>query len=162
MPGPKENQGCPDVDTDGDGIVDRLDKCPLVPGVPPTGCPERKFIVVTQDKIELKQKVFFATNKSKILPPSYDLLNEVVSVLKERPTMKLRIEGHTDSRGGMDLNTRLSKARAESVRDYLVNAGIATDRLTTEGYGPSRPIGDNKTEDGQEKNRRTEFYIVEQ
>ena len=151
-----------DKDTDGDGIVDRLDQCPTVPGVPPTGCPERKFIVVTQEKIELKQKVFFATDKSNILPASFDLLNEVVAVLKERPTMKLRIEGHTDSRGTLEHNMKLSEARAASVRNYLIQAGIAAERLTSEGFGPTRPIGDNKTDAGREKNRRTEFFIVEQ
>jgi outer membrane protein OmpA-like peptidoglycan-associated protein len=161
-PGPRENGGCPDKDTDGDGIVDRLDKCPTEPGVPPTGCPDRKYIVVTAEKIELKQKIFFATDKAKILPASFDLLNEVVAVLKERPTMKLRIEGHTDSRGSAAYNQKLSEARAASVREYLVTAGIDGSRLTSIGYGLTRPIGDNKTEDGREKNRRTEFFIVEQ
>ncbi len=165
QPGPKENQGCPDTDRDGDGIVDRLDKCPDVPGVPPDGCPAeppRKFIVVTDDKIELKQKIHFATNKAKIFPDSFELLNEVVDLLKKRPTLELRIEGHTDAKGKLKKNMKLSDDRAKSVVNFLVKGGIEESRLSFKGFGPTVPIGNNKTAAGREQNRRTEFYIVKQ
>jgi outer membrane protein OmpA-like peptidoglycan-associated protein len=160
QPGPKENKGCPDGDRDKDGVVDRLDACPDEPGPPPRGCPERKFLVITKEKLELKQKIHFATNKAKIFPDSYDLLNEVVEVLKERPTLYLRIEGHTDSKGKIAKNMVLSDQRAAAVRDYLEKAGIAPERLVSRGYGPTVPIGDNKTTAGREQNRRTEFFIL--
>jgi outer membrane exchange protein TraA len=164
-PGPLENNGCPLLDTDKDGIPDKDDKCPYEPGPKENnGCPPpRKYINVTQEKIELLQKIQFATNKATINPgPSFELLDEVVSVLKSRPTMRVHIEGHTDSRGTLKWNMELSKMRAEAVRNYLVNKGVEGERLTFEGYGPTRPIGDNKTKAGQDKNRRTEFVIVQQ
>jgi OmpA-OmpF porin, OOP family len=160
QPGPKENQGCPDTDRDKDGVVDRLDACPDEPGPPPRGCPERKFLIITKDKIELKQKIHFATNKAKIFPDSFDLLNEVVEVLKGRPELLLRIEGHTDNKGKLPKNMVLSDQRAAAVRDYLVKAGIGDDRLVSRGFGPTVPIGDNKSNAGREQNRRTEFYII--
>lgn len=164
-PGPLENNGCPLLDTDKDGIPDKDDKCPYEPGPKENqGCPPaRKYINVTQEKIELLQKIQFATNKATINPgPSFELLDEVVSVLKSRPTMRVHIEGHTDSRGTLKWNMELSKMRADAVRLYLTNKGVEGERLTSEGYGPTRPIGDNKTKAGQDKNRRTEFVIVQQ
>ena len=118
------------------------------------------FIIITPDKIELKQKIHFATNKAKIFPDSFDLLNEVVEVLKTRPELLLRIEGHTDNKGTLPKNMVLSDQRAAAVRDYLTKAGIANERLVSRGYGPTVPVGDNKTAAGREQNRRTEFYII--
>jgi OmpA-OmpF porin, OOP family len=161
--GPKENAGCPDKDRDGDGVVDRLDKCPDQPGPADNdGCPKPKFIVVTKEKIELKQKVHFATDKSKIYPDSFPMLNEVAEVLKSRSEIKVRIEGHTDSRGTLKHNMKLSQARAESVRQYLVERGIDLSRMEAQGFGPTQPIDDNRTAKGREANRRTEFIITSQ
>ncbi len=162
-PGPKENGGCPDKDKDGDGVVDRLDKCPDVPGPPDNdGCPKQKFIVVTKDKIELKQKVHFATAKALIYPDSFPMLTEVADVLKSRPEIKVRIEGHTDSRGGLKYNMKLSQARADSVKQFLVGQGVDPSRMETRGFGPTQPIADNRTAAGREQNRRTEFIITSQ
>ena len=162
-PGPKENGGCPDKDRDGDGVVDRLDKCPDVPGPADNdGCPKPKFIVVTKDKIELKQKVHFATAKSTIYPDSFPMLTEVAEVLKSRPEIRVRIEGHTDRRGGRQYNLRLSQARADSVKQFLVGQGVDAGRMDTIGYGFDRPVADNRTSAGREKNRRTEFFILTQ
>jgi outer membrane exchange protein TraA len=158
--GPAENGGCPDRDADKDGVVDRLDNCPNQAGPAPGGCPPRKYIMVTQEKIELKQKILFATAKSMIRPASFDLLNEVVDVLRAHPTMEVRIEGHTDNRGKASYNQRLSEERAGAVRNYLIAAGIEAGRLSAVGYGMDRPIADNKTKAGREMNRRTEFLII--
>ncbi|MCS6912841.1 MAG: outer membrane beta-barrel domain-containing protein [Myxococcales bacterium] len=159
--GVAENQGCPDKDQDGDGVADRTDQCPETPGVKPTGCPEekRQYIVVTEDKIDLRQQIRFATGKATILPASFPLLDEVVSVLQQRPKLRLRIEGHTDNRGNPKKNQKLSEARAQAVVDYLVRKGIDPARLSSAGFGSSRPIADNRTAAGREKNRRTEFFI---
>jgi outer membrane protein OmpA-like peptidoglycan-associated protein len=161
--GPKENGGCPDKDRDGDGVVDRLDKCPDQPGPADNdGCPKPKFIVVTKEKIELKQKVHFATNKSTIYPDSFPMLTEVAEVLKSRPEIKVRIEGHTDSRGTLKHNMTLSEARAESVKAFLVAHGVEAERMEARGFGPTQPIDDNRTSKGREANRRTEFIITSQ
>jgi len=161
--GPKENGGCPDKDKDGDGIVDRLDKCPDQPGPADNdGCPKPKYIVVTKEKIELKQKVHFATNKSTIYPDSFPMLTEVAEVLKSRPEIKVRIEGHTDSRGTLKHNMVLSQDRAESVKAFLVNHGVEPERMEARGFGPTQPIDDNRTSKGRENNRRTEFIITSQ
>jgi OmpA-OmpF porin, OOP family len=162
-PGPKENQGCPDKDRDGDGVVDRLDKCPDQPGPADNdGCPKPKFIVVTKDKIELKQKVHFATNKSTIYADSFPMLTEVAEVLKSRPEIKVRVEGHTDSRGTIKHNMKLSQDRAESVKQFLVGQGVDPARMDARGFGPTQPIDDNRTSKGRENNRRTEFIITSQ
>ncbi len=163
-PGPKENGGCPDTDRDKDGIVDRLDKCPDVPGVreldgcpppPPPPPPPRK-------KIEIIGKIEFETNKAVIRPESFHIVDQVVKVMKENGHIKLvRVEGHTDSRGKARKNRVLSQQRAESVVRYLVEHGIAAERLVAKGYGPDRPIDDNASETGRDRNRRVEFTILE-
>jgi OmpA-OmpF porin, OOP family len=161
--GPKENGGCPDKDSDGDKVVDRLDKCPDVPGEPDNdGCPKQKYIVVTKEKIELKQKVHFATNASRIMPDSFAMLDEIADVLKKRPEIRVRIEGHTDSRGGMKHNMKLSQARADSVRFYLMKGGVDPTHMEARGFGPTQAIADNRTEKGREQNRRVEFIITSQ
>jgi outer membrane protein OmpA-like peptidoglycan-associated protein len=161
--GPKENGGCPDKDKDGDGVVDRLDKCPDVPGPADNdGCPKPKLIVVTKEKIELKQKVHFATNKSTIFADSFPMLSEVADVLKAHAEMRVRIEGHTDSRGTLKHNMKLSEDRAESVRTFLVEHGVDATHMEARGFGPTQPIDDNRTAKGRENNRRTEFIITAQ
>jgi OOP family OmpA-OmpF porin len=86
----------------------------------------------------------------------------VVVALNGRPTMHIRIEGHTDSRGSHAYNLRLSQARADSVKEYLVGKGISSDRMEAKGYGPDQPIDDNRTRAGRERNRRVEFMITQQ
>ena len=162
QPGPKENQGCPDTDKDKDTVVDRLDKCPDEPGPPSNaGCPEKKYITITQEKIELKRQVQFATAKAIINKDSFELLDEVVELLKKNPQIKLRIEGHTDTKGKPAKNLVLSRDRAKAVMDYLTKGGIDASRLSSEGYGQTCPVADNATEQGREKNRRTDFFLAE-
>ncbi|MFL5305513.1 MAG: OmpA family protein [Polyangia bacterium] len=160
----EDADGCPDPDNDKDGVLDAADKCPNDPGpADNNGCPKKyEHIVVTQEKIELKQKIFFDTNKATIQPRSFSLLDEIAQVLRSRPTMTVRIEGHTDSRGKRAHNMQLSQARAESVRQHLVGLGIDPSRMQAQGYGPDQPIETNKTAAGREKNRRVEFLITQQ
>lgn len=159
-----ENEGCPAKDSDDDGIFDHEDKCPDVPGVKEEqGCPRKYTLVeLKKDKIEIKQKVFFQTGKWRILPRSYELLNQVASVLKDHPKIMIRIEGHTDSQGSDSYNLRLSQKRSESVRNYLVGQGVDGSRLEAAGFGETRPIASNATRMGREQNRRVEFFISEQ
>ena len=160
----EDADGCPDPDNDKDTVADTADKCPNEPGPPDNdGCPKKfQHIVVTQEKIELKQKIFFDTNKATIQPRSFSLLDEIGSVLKARPTMTVRIEGHTDSRGTRAHNLKLSAARADSVRQHLVGLGIDPSRMESRGFGPDQPVETNKTAAGREKNRRVEFFITQQ
>ena len=160
----EDEDGCPDPDNDKDGVPDTTDKCPNEPGPPDNnGCPKKfEHIVVTQDKIELRQKIFFDTDKATIMPRSYALLDEIGSVMRARPTMAVRIEGHTDTRGARVHNMKLSQSRAESVRQHLIGLGIDPGRMDARGFGPDQPVETNKTAAGREKNRRVEFFITQQ
>ncbi|MBX5484806.1 MAG: OmpA family protein [Myxococcaceae bacterium] len=164
--GPVENRGCPIKDTDEDTVPDHLDNCPNEKGDPKNqGCPKKvkQLVVITREKIVIKEKVYFATGKARVLPRSYKLLNQVAKVINEHPQIPhVLIEGHTDNRGSAELNRRLSQARADAVRDYLVHKGkVDPTRLSAIGYGPDRPAADNSTAKGREANRRVEFTVQE-
>jgi len=162
----EDEDGCPDPDNDQDTILDLNDKCPNEPedfdGDEDTdGCPDLyKNIVVTDNMIALKEKVFFETAKSKILPQSFEMLNEVADVLVRNTDMSVRIEGHTDSRGSDKYNKRLSQDRANSVQKYLIGQAVPASRMTAKGLGEEQPIESNDSEEGRAKNRRVEFHIV--
>jgi outer membrane protein OmpA-like peptidoglycan-associated protein len=165
-PGPKENNGCPWPDADKDGVLDNVDNCPTEPGPPENqGCPvQRKALVVIKaERIEILQKVHFQTGKSTIMPDSFVLLDQVAQVLASHENIKqVRVEGHTDALGPDELNLKLSQARADAVRDYLIKKGsIAPERVVAVGYGKAKPIATNATKKGREENRRVEFIIVE-
>ncbi len=159
----EDADGCPDPDNDKDGVLDATDKCPNEPGpAAEGGCPQKfNLINITSDKIEIRQTILFATGKATILAKSYPLLDEVVTALRSRPSMRLRIEGHTDGRGARAMNVRLSQARADSVKAYLAGHSIPIDRLESRGYGPDQPIETNKTAAGRDRNRRVEFMITQ-
>lgn len=111
-------------------------------------------------KIDLKGQINFKTNSAEILPASYPVLDDAVAKMKAHPEIALvRIEGHTDSRGDDNFNLGLSQRRADSVKTYMTQKGIDGNRLTTKGYGETKPIADNKTQAGMAKNRRIEFYV---
>jgi outer membrane protein OmpA-like peptidoglycan-associated protein len=142
----------------------------VAPGAPESSVSEGAYqitpppapgrVIVTATTLELAEKIFFDTNKATIKQESHGILDEAAQVLVAHPEVKkVRIEGHTDSTGSAEVNTALSEARAKAVREYLVGKGVAADRLTAKGYGPSRPIADNKTKEGREKNRRVDFMI---
>ncbi|MGB5006888.1 MAG: OmpA family protein [Ferruginibacter sp.] len=188
VPGLARYQGCPIPDTDGDGINDEVDKCPTVPGlaryqgcpIPDTdgdgvndeedkcinekgpasnfGCPLISEEIIKRVKLAA-QNIFFETAKSKLLPKSFPKLNDVVTILKDNPSFKVQIDGHTDSQGKDEYNQTLSEERAASVRAYLVGKGIDESRLSSAGYGETTPVADNKTAAGRAKNRRVEMTL---
>lgn len=120
-------------------------------------------MVVKKDKIEINEKIQFEVMKATILPASFGLLDEMVDVIKKNPQIKkISIEGHASAEGDPRVNLKLSDDRSKSVMEYFVKKGIDGKRLTAKGFGVSKPIGDNKTPEGREKNRRVEFNIVEQ
>lgn len=123
---------------------------------------EPSRVVVTTERIELREVVNFDLNKATIQPSSFPLLDEVAQVMRDNPQIKmLRIEGHTDDRGSDSHNQKLSDARAASVRQYLEGKGVATERLRSIGYGESRPLLAERNEAAWEKNRRVEMWIEE-
>jgi OOP family OmpA-OmpF porin len=132
------------------------------PPPPPPEPPKR--VEVRDNKIEIKEKIQFEVAKATILPASFDLLKEIADVIKKNPHIKkISIEGHASAEGDAKANMKLSDERAKSVMKHLVDKeGVDAKVLTAKGFGITKPIGDNKTDEGREKNRRVEFVIVEQ
>jgi outer membrane protein OmpA-like peptidoglycan-associated protein len=182
--------GCPPPDRDKDGFPDAVDECPDTPGVAPHGCPDRDGdgIPDKDDKCPDKPETFngyqdadgcpdelpkavkkftgvihgieFDTGKATIRPRSRFVLNGAVKVLKKYDSVRVMITGHTDDTGTKDFNLKLSKERADSVKDYLVAHGIDASRIETKGVGDSEPLVPNKTAKARQKNRRIEFAII--
>jgi outer membrane protein OmpA-like peptidoglycan-associated protein len=86
-------------------------------------------------------------------------LDRLLKLMKDVPSLKIEISGHTDNTGSATLNETLSQSRADAVVAYLTSKGIAANRMTSKGYGASKPIASNATDDGKQQNRRTEFEI---
>ncbi|UJR82087.1 OmpA family protein [Sandaracinus amylolyticus] len=155
----EDADGCPDLDNDADRFPDATDRCPNEPGIEAEqGCPRvYQDVEVTSEGIVIHQQVFFETNRAVIRSVSFPLLDTVAQVLRDFPDITVEVQGHTDSRGRDAHNLRLSQQRADSVREYLIRAGIAPERLTARGYGETQPIETNATPDGRAANRRVEF-----
>ena len=102
----------------------------------------------------------FQSGKDIITKSSYPILNNVVSILKKNPKYNLKIEGYTDSQGDDNMNLELSKKRAKAVKNYLIDKGITETRLSSMGFGETKPIANNKTSKGRAENRRVELTIV--
>ncbi len=163
MDGYQDADGCPEADNDGDGIDDASDQCPNEAETKngredEDGCPD--LVRVEGDQIKILQVIYFTFGKAAIMDKSFDLLNEVAAVVKAKPDIRVRVEGHTDDVGKDEKNLKLSQDRADSVKKYLVDAGVEESRLVAEGKGETTPIADNKTKEGQAANRRVEFHIV--
>jgi outer membrane protein OmpA-like peptidoglycan-associated protein len=156
--------GCPDRDPDKDGILDPDDKCPTDPenknGFEDTdGCPDAIPSDIEQFEGTL-EGVNFDFGKDTLRPESKTKLDKAVEIMTKHATVKVEISGHTDSVGGRDANMDLSQRRADAVKRYLVEKGIAADRIETRGAGPDEPIDSNKSDTGRAKNRRIEFKVL--
>lgn len=151
------NNGCPD--TDGDGIIDSQDSCPNTPGTAANrGCPE----IAQKDKETLSfaaRNVQFQTGSAIIKKESYAIMDQIADILKRYPDYNLRISGHTDNTGTAEANLKLSQNRARACYDYLVSKGIDVSRISSTGYGITKPVATNATPVGRSQNRRTEFEI---
>lgn len=147
-------------DSDGDGIADAFDKCPTVKGIAANnGCPQldqetQQILAVALEGIQ------FETAKDVLKSESYPILDRVVAIMEKHPEYNMAIEGHTDSSGDDAMNLDLSKRRAKRAMDYLISKGISANRLSSEGFGETQPVGSNDTKEGRAKNRRVEFRIV--
>ena len=154
----QDEDGCPDLDNDLDGIPDAEDQCPNSPESfngfeDEDGCPDERPI----DQQFVLQGVTFESGSASLTPDSYQVLDEVARSLMAYPEVRVEIQGYTDSVGKASANLALSQKRAESVRQYLVNAGIDPGRLTAKGYGEEGPVASNSTPSGRAQNRRIEF-----
>lgn len=105
--------------------------------------------------------IYYATGAAELYPESFVTLDEFAEYLKENPSMKVEIQGHTDNVGQEAENIKLSEARATNVKKYLEGKGIPSSRISAKGYGPRKPVADNSSLEGRAKNRRTEFLILE-
>ncbi|WP_298116446.1 OmpA family protein [Flavobacterium sp.] len=158
--GPKENKGCPWPDRDGDNVLDKDDKCPDVKGtVANQGCPEVSDEAIKRLN-DYAKTILFDTNKATFQQRTYPVLEAITAILKEYPSANFSIEGHTDSDGKDAANLTLSENRAAAVKNYLIEKGIASSRLSSKGFGESMPIDSNKTKAGKANNRRVEVKLV--
>lgn len=161
--GPSENRGCPDADSDGDGVVDRLDSCPAQAETrngykDEDGCPDELPAELKQFTGTI-QGVAFQPNSAVLTADSLTVLDAAVKVLKDNPSVRIEIAGHTDSSGDVEKNRVLSQQRAESVLKYLTEHGVVATQLTAKGYGPDVPLQPNTTPENRAKNRRVEFNL---
>ncbi|WP_308992675.1 DUF5723 family protein [Mariniflexile litorale] len=163
--GPVENNGCPWKDSDNDGVLDKDDNCIDVPGtVANNGCPEEIVPEVTEEVQKTlnayAKTILFDSGKSTIKSVSNGVLNDIVNILAKYPNAKFSIEGHTDSVGNDVSNQKLSESRASSVMTFLIEKGVASSRLSSTGFGESKPMATNATSAGRADNRRVEINLV--
>jgi outer membrane protein OmpA-like peptidoglycan-associated protein len=151
--GSKAMNGCPDAD--GDGVADKDDKCPAVAGpASNNGCPEYPLSMLGDYDIN------FDLEKYNIDSADVQRLSTVIKVLLANSNANISIEGHADNTGEESFNNPLSKNRASSIKEYLVNVGVDANRLSTKAFGESMPKASNDTEEGRAINRRVEFKVV--
>jgi len=164
LDGYEDEDGCPDPDNDKDTVPDVTDQCPNEIGSTtqePLGCPGSRLVVVTDCEVKITQQIHFETNKDKIRPESYPVLDAVVDVLDKNPKITLEVQGHTDNKGAAAYNKDLSNRRAHSVMKYLAAHGVTPARLTAAGYGMERPLVDNASAENRALNRRVQFVRSE-
>jgi outer membrane protein OmpA-like peptidoglycan-associated protein len=163
----EDDDGCPEDDNDKDGIVDANDKCPLEAEIyngvdDQDGCPDKgkELVQVTSTAFEIKDSIFFDTNKATIKRRSFKLLDVIAGAIQASSGVRVRVEGHTDDTGTDEWNQSLSEKRAAAVMAYLVKKGVDAARLESAGFGKSRPKVEGKGEKVRAQNRRVEFVIV--
>ncbi len=145
------------LDSDGDGVLDDKDACPETAAgikVDELGCRLQEIITL--------KGVVFATSSATLIGESEQILDAIVLTLLRYPGLKVEVAGYTDNRGSRTYNEKLSQRRAEAVRSYLVEHGVAAEQLMARGYGPENPVAGNETAEGRALNRRVELHMLEQ
>ena len=150
------------TDIDGDGISNAEDNCPATKGTAEFyGCATAQLVILRANRIEILEKIFFATGSDTIEERSFPLLDNIAKVMTVHPEIvHVRVEGHTDNTGEAAFNMDLSKKRAAAVVGYLKTHGIGEERVSAQGFGSEKPIADNETPEGKAANRRVEFTII--
>lgn len=119
-------------------------------------------LTIEPPKVYTLDNVFFDSGKSTLKPESSKELNELTEYMQLKKTMVVEIAGHTDNVGNKEVNQKLSEDRANAVRNYLIKKGIVAERIVAKGYGDTQPTGDNTTDAGKQKNRRTEIRTIKE
>ncbi len=162
----QDEDGCPDLDDDGDGVLDADDSCPRKPETAngfqdADGCPD-SLTEITATHVVVKQKFRFVPHSPEIDVRNRPLLDAVAKALMDNPDITLvRVGVHTDDRGTIKSNRKLSRARARKIVAYLVQKGVNQTRLAAWGYGESKPLEEDVTDQARARNRRVEFQILE-
>ena len=160
VPGLGRYEGCPVPDRDQDGVDDENDRCPDIKGNPQKdGCPDEIKKEIVEKVNFAAKKIQFQVNKADLTSSSYRMLDDVVAILKQDGNLKLLIEGHTSADGGLESNMRLSQARADAVKTYIISKGIEPSRLSAVGLGPTRPLNNGRTAAEKALNRRVELKL---
>ena len=147
-----DGSGCP-LDVDADGIVDSKDSCPTEKGTEElNGCP-----AMSSGTMSGYDNIQFEFNSSVLRTSAYPSLDKLSAEVKANSAMKVQLDGHASAEGTEEYNMQLSKDRANSVKTYLVNSGVDASKISTKGFGETRPITSNATEEGRSQNRRVEF-----
>jgi outer membrane protein OmpA-like peptidoglycan-associated protein len=162
----EDEDGCPETDNDKDGFLDKDDLCPNEPETKngyadEDGCPDEEQIRVVGEKIILDERIHFEENNAIIRKESYGLLERLTHLIRTNPTfIHIEVQGHTDQRGTIEYNTKLSEDRAKSVLEFLVKRGIEKSRLSAVGFGATKPLDEKRNERALFLNRRVEFQIT--
>lgn len=143
-------------DSDRDGVADGSDQCANTPAgsaVDSRGCPPLQQTTVLEG-------LEFETDSAVINPETYTILDRAVLLIRDYPSVRMEIQGHTDTEGSDQHNQVLSQQRAESVMQYMIEHGIPADRLVARGYGETSPRASNQTPEGRAQNRRIELHVI--
>ena len=162
----QDQDGCPDPDNDADRILDVDDSCPNEPETyngteDEDGCPDTGSVIIEENSIVILEKIYFETDSAEILPRSFPIIDAVAATLVGNPHITLvEIQGHADERSSDEYNVRLTRDRAASVVEAIVQRGVARDRLRSGGYGERCPVDPRHNAEAWERNRRVEFKII--
>jgi outer membrane protein OmpA-like peptidoglycan-associated protein len=162
----EDEDGCPDPDNDQDRILDVDDSCPNDPETyngfeDEDGCPDRGSVIIEENQIVILEKIYFETDSAVIQERSFPIIDAVAATLNGNPQITLvEVQGHADERSSDDYNIRLTRDRAASVVEALVQRGVMRDRLRSGGYGERCPVDPRHNAEAWDRNRRVEFKII--
>jgi len=162
----EDDDGCRDEDNDHDGVLDAVDECPLEPETingerDDDGCPDQGVIEMRDDRVVLEERVLFDTNRPRVKKGAELVLRAIIKLQSQHPEWeRMRVEGHADARGERDFNQQLSERRAINVREALIALGMPPARIVAEGFGATRLLTLETSDEAHQRNRRVEFVVI--